>query len=179
MKQAAESKKHKKNDKEEKMRDRAEKLRKRAMHEKMKDDAGKMPKGEEEGDEEELAPIKKKRLNPLGMAQEQAAATDQFRCDRATDMIAKQELQRSSRGSIKRSKEPLIASKLRQWWLKKCVPTEQFLLRWSIRSVNARSTNFSEMSIQESDHVEADHHWPTDASNTRGEVFERVRPQVY
>ena len=80
VKQAAENKKFKKfkkNEKEEKMRDRAEKLRKSAMHEKMRDDAGKMPKGKEEGDEEELAPpVKKKRFNPLGIAQEQAAATD-------------------------------------------------------------------------------------------------------
>lgn len=94
VKQAAENKKFKKNEKEEKMRDRAEKLRKHAMHEKMKDDAGKRPKGEEEDEEELAPPVKKKRFNPLGMAQEQAAATDQFRRDRAADMVAKRELQR-------------------------------------------------------------------------------------
>ena len=88
VKQAAENKKFKKNEKEEKMRDRAEKLRKNTMHEKMRDDAGKMPKGEEEDEVELTPPVKKKRSNPLGMAQEQ------FRRDRAADMIAKRELQR-------------------------------------------------------------------------------------
>jgi hypothetical protein len=78
------------------MRDRAEKPWENTMHEKMRDGAGKMPKGKEEDEEELAPPVKKKRFNPLGMAQEQAVATDQLRRDRAADMIAKPELQRRS-----------------------------------------------------------------------------------
>ena len=95
VKQEKENKRNKKNEKEILMRDRAEKLRKAAMKEKMRDDAGNMPKGEEGEEEEQEVPVKKKkRFNPLNMAQEQAAATDQFRRDRAADMVAKRELQK-------------------------------------------------------------------------------------
>ena len=95
VKEEKEKKKNKKNEKEILMRDRAEKLRKAAMKEKMRDDAGNMPKGEEGEEEEQEVPVKKKkRFNPLNMAQEQAAATDQFRRDRAADMVAKRELQK-------------------------------------------------------------------------------------
>jgi hypothetical protein len=94
VKQEKERKKEKKNEKESLMRDRAEKLRKAAMKEKMRDDAGTMPKEEGEEEGEEVPVKKKKRFNPLTMAQEQAAATDQFRRDRAADMVAKRELQK-------------------------------------------------------------------------------------